>query len=527
MLLIITWIQSLRRFEMSKLEIPVKFTEIEKGIEGKPLSNSEIQVFEKSYRNYIKDINSDQERMEETLEEMANLLTINQKNLEEVTSQSWFKRSWKTITGHNKNLEKINQGNLLKVQKGALYFLQNSAERNQATFEAVTFAIKRVDDLQIESAKLKGYLFQIIQKYNSRIKQIENKLDEHNEAIEQLKKEYSSVPFYFIAALFLIISIILFVLTESFYTKWVLSGILLIFSLILIISKVFKRSVSHLNTQMQNTEPFEDEITVLKKENLSLRILINNECQKFIEKFIDEDFAYSPFAEFGESYSEIEKTIEPISSDSTLDKNQITGIIYKTISIEICSFDRIRTLIHQNITEFVEAYSNFVVEIVKNYLPNSIGVEAFVNIDIQTQIHYELELNNAISPYHENLKSLISQRYDLLSRFSSFEELFTESNLKSFGKGFLEGLTFGLVGNVEGEEKFVNEYIDSFVNYGSKIEDIVQIFTSSILPLHTRIYSEFANNCIDKLNILWDEFNDQKVHLKPLLDALYDANKEQ
>jgi len=199
---------------MAESIIPIKVKEIENNIEGKPLTDSEVNLFEKSYRKYIEESKNSEEKFQETIEEMANLLTVNQKNIEDIKDQKWFSRSWNTVTGKNKKLERINQTNLIKVQKGALFFLQNIAERNQATMETVTFAIKRIQDIQIESIKLKSYLTNIIQKYNLKLKKIEQRLDGHDEVIEELTKNNRDIPIILFSVLLLLTAIILFLLTN-------------------------------------------------------------------------------------------------------------------------------------------------------------------------------------------------------------------------------------------------------------------------------------------------------------------------
>src|SRR5690606_31397785 len=137
--------------DMDNSYFPLSISDIELNLEGRQLSENEISLFEASYQRFINESKENEEQMMETIDEIANLLSVNQNNLESIQNQAWFKRSWNTISRKNGKLEKINQSNLLKIQKGSLFFLQNLAERNQATMESVIFAIKRVEDMQIES----------------------------------------------------------------------------------------------------------------------------------------------------------------------------------------------------------------------------------------------------------------------------------------------------------------------------------------------------------------------------------------
>src|SRR5690606_38919596 len=131
--------------------------------------------------------------------------------------------------------------------------------------------------------------------------------------------------------------------------------------------------------------------------------------------------------------------------------------------------------------------------IVEKYLPNSIGLELFSNLDVQIQNRIADQLSEVLNPYTCDLNDIISIRLALLNNFSKFRDLYNESLLKVFGKGFVEGLTFGFIGDVEGEEKFVNDYLQDLETYVNRVNNLAKIFDSSIIPLHSRIYDDLIN----------------------------------
>lgn len=504
---------------MAESIIPIKVKEIENNIEGKPLTDSEVNLFENSYRKYIEESKNSEEKFQETIEEMANLLTVNQKNIEDIKDQKWFSRSWNTITGKNKKLERINQTNLIKVQKGALFFLQNMAERNQATMETVTFAIKRIQDIQIESIKLKSYLTNIIQKYNLKLKKIEQRLDGHDEVIEELTKNNRDIPIILFSVLLLLTAIILFLLTDSLITKWIISSILFVFSLSFFFTHSIKKKNNNKNSyrnEFNQTESLQE----VQKENLQLRNEANDMLYKYITNYINDDFAEIPFTELGNEYIQLAEYLKPASQDIELDKVEKSKIIINYVNIELCSYDKIISLINNNVITYINFHSKLTSDIINQYLPNSIGLDVLVNLDFQIQNQYISRLENTLSPYLDNFKELIEKRYYLINNYNRFNELYTESTLKSMGKVLLEGFTIGIIGDYEEENKFVDSYISEFENYFGKVDTLVNIIGSTIIQLHSAIYRELINLTTSKFQTIWDEFNVQNQSLKPLIKEL-------
>ncbi|MCB1179383.1 MAG: hypothetical protein KDK36_17510, partial [Leptospiraceae bacterium] len=359
---------------MNKLGVPVAIEDIEINMEGRPLSDTEVKLFENNYRNYIKDSEKTKDVFEETIEEIANLLSVNQTNFDKVQKQKWFSRSWNTITGKNKKLEKQSLLNLQKVQKGALFFLQNLAERNQETMESVIFAIKRIEDMQLESMKLKGYLTNIVIKYNSRLKKIESRLDDHDFAIKQLNKSKSNISLILFAVLFFIAAILLFILTEKIETKWVLSSILFIISIFMIYSG--KNNQKDLNDKIEIGNET-DSLTEIQKENLELRSQLNENLINVYPKIIlTNDFFDSPFEDFFKTVNEIAKYYGSISSD--MEKENFSEVIRKIIELEIVNSHTINTMIQKNLSYFIELNSEFNQKIINNYLPESIGLDVLI-----------------------------------------------------------------------------------------------------------------------------------------------------
>lgn len=494
---------------------PLTFRDIDNHLEGRQLSESEIRLFEESYQKYIDESKENKEQMEKTIEEIANLVTVNQNNFESFQNQNWFTRAWKIVSGKNSKLEKISQLNLLKIQKGALFFLQNLAEINQATMESVIFAIKRVEDIQIENIKLKGYLSQIVLKYNNRIKKIENKLIEHDIEIKNLNKNDSRLIYIFFSVLLLLGSLVIFILTDSIFTKWIVSGILLLFSFFFLI--LLLRNIKNNNKDIQEGEIyFDTQNSSIVKDNQKLRTDINNLLSKLFNLKINDHFISFPFLEYFNIYSEMKKQYEPIINNQELNKKEYTTIFEKIISYELCNIDRIYTLITKNISEYIDYHSQITSSIVNNYFPNSIGIELFSNLDIQIQNNFVSKIEESILPYEDDIKQIILKRISLINDFKKFKELYNESILKQIGKYFLEGFTFGFIGNVDGEDRFVKNYINELAIYVEKIENIVKIFKSSIIPFNSKIYEDLINVSINKIQSLLDEFDKQNISIKPL-----------
>lgn len=511
---------------MEQTYTPLSVRDIDNNIEGKPLSESEIRLFEESYQKYIDDSKENKEQMEETINEIANLLTVNQNNLESVQNQNWFTRSWNTVSGKNGKLEKINQSNLLKIQKGSLFFLQNLAERNQATMESVIYAIKRVEDIQIESIKLKGYLSQIVLKYNNRIKKIENKLIEHDIEINKLNKNDSRMLYIFFSVLLLLGSIVLFVLTDSLFTKWIFSGILLIFSLSSFIT-IFRNKNKIVNTS-DNKIDNKGRISEIREDNLKLRANVNNAIYKVFQAKVKDELLHYPLSEYFKSLSQIENEWKTLS-EGEIGLEEGLSITQRIIGYEIINMDRVFKLINKNVSDYINNHSIITESIVKNYFPDTIGIDLLSNLDIQTQRQIVNQLENSLNPYISDLKDIINFRLSLINNFDKFSKLMKESwgGWKYAGKVLVEAFTFGFVGDIRGDQEFCYEYINNDIKtYIEKLKNLAKVFDSSILPLQSRIYDELINVSVHKIQPLLDEFDKNNISIKPFLFEIEEWEKK-
>ena len=512
---------------MEQSFLPLTIRDIDNNLEGRPLSESEIRLFEESYQKYIDDSKDNKAQMEDAIDDIANLLTVNQNNLESVQNQNWFTRSWNTVSGKNGKLEKINQSNLLKIQKGSLFFLQNLAERNQATMESVIYAIKRVEDIQIESIKLKGYLSQIVLKYNNRIKKIENKLIEHDIEINKFNKNDSRLLYIFFSVLLLLGSIVLFVLTDSLFAKWILSGILLIFSLSSFIT-IFRNKNKIVNTS-DNKIDNKDRISEIREDNLKLRANINNAIYKVFQTKVKDELLYYPLSEYFKSLSQIENEWKKILSNDNIGSIEALSIIQKIIGYEIINMDRVFKLLNKNVSEYINNHSITTDSIVKNYFPDTIGIDLLSNLDIQIQSQIINQLEDSLNPYISDLNDIINFRLSLINKFNKFSELIKEHvgrGWKWTGKVLVESFTFGLVDPITGDIKFICEYQDDVEIYIDKLKKLAKVFDSSIIPLQSRIYDELINVSVHKIQPLLDEFDKNNISIKPFLFEIEEWEKK-
>ena len=391
--------------------------------------------------------------------------------------------------------------------------------------ETVTFAIKRIQDIQIESIKLKSYLTNIIQKYNLKLKKIEQRLDGHDEVIEELTKNNRDIPIILFSVLLLLTAIILFLLTNSFITKWIMSSILFVFSLLIFVTHYNRKK--HNNNNSNSIEFNQTEsLNEVQRNNLQLRKEVNDKLYKCITNYINDDFAEKPFDELFNEYNQLTKYFKPFSKNIELDLVEKSKIVFKTVNLELCSYDKIISLINNNVITYINFHSKLTSDIIYQYLPNSIGLDVLVNLDFQIQNQYISRLENTLSPYLNNFKELIETRFYLKSNYNKFNELYTESTMKTMGKSFLQGFTLGIIGDVYGEEEFVESYIREFENYTDKVDTLLNIIDSTIIQLHSGIYNDLINLATSKFQTIWDEFNVQNQSLKPLIKELNESLKK-
>lgn len=131
---------------------------------------------EMAYREMIN--NNSQDEVTEIIADISKLLELNKENYRKVREQKWFKRAVNTLSGKNRRLKKINEENLLDIQKSAIYFLDNMAHENVALMKTVMYSINRIDYQELQDERIKSFILEWTQKNNLRNKELEGRIFE-------------------------------------------------------------------------------------------------------------------------------------------------------------------------------------------------------------------------------------------------------------------------------------------------------------------------------------------------------------
>lgn len=502
---------------MSNSPISVPIKNIDSKLQGPPLNSEISHCFEEAYSSFISK-KAEQEDAEEIINEMGNLLTVSQENLEKVQNQKWFKRAWHTVTGKNKKLERINQSNLLKVQKGALFFLQNLAELNEQMMETVAFTLQRIEDIQIENSKLKGYLIQIVQKYNKKINSIENKLDEHDKAIRILQHSSKRYIYLIFGIIILVVAIISFLFSPTSY-KWFISILSVLLSIPFFVLFFHRNPISEFNIQTQIPEE-----SYVRNENNKHFPKIAKLIYNLYVDFVNENLISAPYQQFFEK-NEILSSFYSELNTNGIDKPTIGKVVKKILAIEPETIKNIDNNVKQSSNIFCDFHRKLVTSIHQEFLPNSIGLDVLSSLDFNFQSVLGGNLLSASNPYCAQFDQIAKTRKTLLNQYNQFNDLMNESVWKEGAKAFFEGFTFGLVDASSKDEIFINEFIENLSYYGQQWDNIAPIIHNSVIQLNANIYDESIRYSINSMQPLFDEFNNQNISVLPLLNQLRNGSE--
>jgi hypothetical protein len=350
--------------------------DIDKNIGGEKLNSDLIHSFESAFIKFKEDFDPNSNESKKRLDEIVKLLSLSDENLEKVKNQKWFKRVWNTIAGKNKKLERIDKQNLLKVQKGSIYFLLQLTQQNQIMMQSVYFALKDVQIFKFQNVKFKKYISKVFDEVSTRILDIENILDEHKDEIEKIKSKNIPQLGLFLASLLLIgCSITLLFVFDRNWIIWIGSVILFLLGIFLLIGAFTK-------DEDENSEAIEtsDNYTV-KLENERIKPDLKNNFSEFIYNILESEPLYYPTILLFENYFKISNLLEPLSKETGMKTEELAEIINRTLQISPEFQQEIIVNCSKTADEYVNFINELVTDIVESYLPKSIGIELKMHID--------------------------------------------------------------------------------------------------------------------------------------------------
>jgi len=118
-----------------------------------------------------------EDRVDNNIHDMMDLLSVNDTNLEIIQSQNWFSRAWNTVAGKNKALKTVNEQNLLKVQKLSLAIVKELENRNQLSRDAILQVNQKYNELAESQQELKQFLLVVTERISERFESNEGHIE--------------------------------------------------------------------------------------------------------------------------------------------------------------------------------------------------------------------------------------------------------------------------------------------------------------------------------------------------------------
>ena len=149
----------------------------------------------------LEKVMADAERNKSEAQKLAldagKLLTITADRLADYKDRGFFKRCWYKVSGKQGSLDRANQSDLISMQKYAWAYLMRLQEQNLLEAQAIAVIRNNLKDLQSETAEIHDMISVIVQKFDARIKNVEDKtalLDWKNHVSANISKFDRDLP---------------------------------------------------------------------------------------------------------------------------------------------------------------------------------------------------------------------------------------------------------------------------------------------------------------------------------------------
>jgi len=499
-------------------------TEIEKRLSGVATLPEFMDNFELEFSKFKDTFNPDGNKSKQHLDDMVKLLTISEGNLEKIKDQKWFQRVWFTIAGKNKKLERINKLNLLQVQKGSLFFLQNLANQSPLFMQSVYSATKRINEIQLQNEKIKGYLFCIVDKYNERITKIENLLENHIQQNTKLNSKKIPHLVLFLSSLFFILSsIIIFFVFEINLIIMVSCSLSLLLGLFLSIKAFYL--IKTINTEPNITLHSKNK-NVLLENNRIRPLLKKNISQAIYNTLLLSDLNYYSIVPFLKINQDLLDIIEPLNANNKISNDEIAIIMDEVFKISPDIIQLLKSNCSNASTLYINLINSFISNIIEKFLPKSIGLDLRTNLDYNIQNDFNNQLLSIIEPYFENLTAMEDMRNLLIQDYERFRKLLTENKFLAEAKDIIKGLLI-IPTFFDDKLEFTTSFYRRFNEYLGLWERFAEILTKSINPFLSSLSLSFVKDAINDMDFLFDEFTKQNISLTFLHNEIIEVLEAQ
>jgi hypothetical protein len=509
---------------------------IDSQLGGPPMSLSDASALESAWAGFQQEFDPRAKQSVAQLDEMAKLLQVTDDNLEVVKNQKWFQRAWATVSRKNAKLAKVNQQNLLVVQKGAFFFLEGLAAQNQMLMQAVYLALQRVEDNQIQNERLKVHLLTAVKKYNARISDLESRqvhlegrLDAHERQLAGRSSKGLGWALLLGGACLLAVGAAAVSFGGDFEplaqleASWVagltwgpvaLGTGLIAGGLVALI----RGSLGQNRTQGLDGTPRLDPEAIRRERIRQINRRLRPKLLDSYGEALSERYLHLA------SESLIQPVIEAISVldqafDGAKDDEDWANAmgVYLRVSADVRQ--AMDAQAHMVAGTIVEELNGLFTVLVDNFLEGDLGMKLSVELDRSRQTQLAQGLQQAHAAYDSSIEAIETTRLDLLARYPRWKDVTTEHIAYALGKAFLKGAT--LIPLLFDDEQ---EFMEAF---GSDVKTLTTQWATFremlVASFDVRLESALRGIMSDttgRLGTLFDAFDEAGISLEDVERAV-------
>jgi len=505
----------------------VRFREVDSALGGAPVDEALASSFEAACSEFSSLAQSRTGESQEQLEEIAKLLSVSEKNLEEVKNQKWFQRAWRTVSGHNRKLRNVNEQNMLRVQKGAVYFLQNLAENNQVLMKSVHQALKRVEGLQVDNLRLKGYLVRLGRKFSDRIAVVEERL----ESVEETVAVGHTGPAIdaralIVANILLVLCVVLLLTASGGYGVRVLCGILFAASLagFALSFRTHLVRVVRRPSPPQRTNEDDRRKGRIRRHNRKLLPEVKGllgqgvltSCEESVESLAEP--VYSRFEPILEHHDDDD-------DDDDMDEEEYADFMESVISTSFSIRREVEARCAEAASFCQERLDGTASHIAETHLDNTVLHDLEAQVDAKGSDLLEKRLAEILHPVVTQAEAVERKLRKMRPDFPRFRKYFTESFASSAGRNFVKGLLI-IPLLMDDEEEFTTEFRGKWESVVDKLTTLTEMLEESVLQQARHAVESHVDDYVHHMAPIFDAFSDQGVSMASLRDDLRKAIRE-
>lgn len=508
-----------------------QIAEINQALGGEPLTSDLVQSFQSAQQHFKDKYRPESKTVQTRLSEVADLLTVSEANLKELENQKWFQRAWRTVTRKNQKLKTVNERNLLIVQKGSLFFLQSLAEGNQILMKTVHFALERIEQVNVENTRLKGYLAIAIRKFRDRLERIEHRLDEHEEVVEEFSRERRvNLPLLLAGNVLLIAGILLIALLYGNTIVSAVGGALVIgaiFSFLFAFAPVRKglrianmlksekRSpvlqTNAVNVAQAKAQEAQQDLRASNRKNLGA---VKTRLAKILNDRVTTEPLVGPFLA---RTRKLENGGGKLHGEENFGKLEVADWLEESLAVSWDIRGEVHGLCATLANDCVELVNALGTKVARSFLPDWLGLDLEAHLDHTAKKELEERLKKAFASEFKQIDDLEADRVSLLRDCPRIVKMYREHPATTIAKGFVKGLLI-VPAIVDDTEQFLSSFFTNLANYFKNARQLGDAIESSAVVYCGTILREFFTAGVEAMDPVFAGFDNQGVALDVLLD---------